>query len=66
MLCKFMMVMLRYTGSAYHVSIFVEAVYLVLLLKYPFYNESKGCKYCIILTWSKYIFYNNLTVADFI
>lgn len=47
------MVMFRYSGSVYHVAIFAEAIYLVLLLKFPYYNELKGCKFCIFISWSK-------------
>lgn len=43
----------RYSGSVYHVAIFSEAFYLVLLLKFPYYNEKKGCKFSIITSWCK-------------
>ena len=43
----------RYSGSVYHVSIFSEAIYLVLLLKFPYYSEKKGSKFCIIMSWCK-------------
>ena len=49
------MVMFRYSGSVYHVAIFAEAIYLVLLLKFPYYNEAKGSKFCIIISWSNLI-----------
>lgn len=52
-LCKIMMTIFRYTGSVYHVAIFGEALYLVLLLKYPYYSEKKGATFCIILSWGK-------------
>ena len=51
--CKLMMTIFRYSGSVYHVAIFSEAIYLVLLLKFPYYNEDRGSKFCIIISWSK-------------
>nr|QVK45719.1 G protein-coupled receptor [Proales similis] len=51
LLCKFMASIFRYTGSVYHAAIFSEAFYMVLLLRYPFYDEMKGWKFCIGLTW---------------
>ena len=44
----------RYSGLVYHVAILSEAIYLMMLLKFPYYSESKGCKFCILTTWSKY------------
>jgi len=52
--CKIMMIIFRYSGSVYHVAIFSEAIYLVMLLKFPYYNEMKGCRFCIIASWGKY------------
>lgn len=54
------MVIFRYSGSVYHTAILSEALYLVLLLKYPYYNEMKGSKFCILLSWRtfKYILIN--------
>jgi hypothetical protein len=51
--CKIMMTLFRYSGSVYHMAIFSEAIYLVLLLKFPYYSELKGCKFCIFISWSK-------------
>ncbi len=48
------MVAYRYSGSVYHSAIFSEALYLVMLLKFPYYSESKGSRFCILLSWSNY------------
>lgn len=48
-----MMSIYRYSESVYYVAIFSEALYLVLLLKYPYYSERKGARFCIALTWGK-------------
>lgn len=50
--CKIMVSIYRYSGSVYHMAVFSEAIYLVLLLKFPYYNELKGCKFCILITWT--------------
>lgn len=55
--CKIMMIIFRYSGSVYHVAIFSEAIYLVMLLKFPYYNEMKGCRFCIIASWGKYFYF---------
>ena len=52
------MVAYRYSGSVYHSAIFGEALYLVLLLKFPYYSESKGSRFCILLSWSNYEMFN--------
>ncbi|CAF1011690.1 unnamed protein product [Brachionus calyciflorus] len=51
-LCRFTVSFFRYSGSTYHMAILAEAIYLVLLLKFPYYNELKGSKFCILLTWT--------------
>jgi hypothetical protein len=51
--CRILTSLFRYSGLVYHVAILSEAIYLMLLLKFPYYSESKGCKFCIFLTWSK-------------
>ncbi|CAF0953379.1 unnamed protein product [Brachionus calyciflorus] len=50
-LCRFSMVMFRYSASVYNVAITTEAVYLMLLLKFPYYSEKKGSKFCIAISW---------------
>ncbi len=50
--CRILISFFRYSGLVYHVAILSEAIYLMLLLKFPYYSESKGCKFCIIATWS--------------
>lgn len=50
-LCRLSVIIFRYTGSVYHVAIFSEALYLVLLLRYPFYCEKRGSKFCILMSW---------------
>jgi hypothetical protein len=52
-LCRLSVIIFRYTGSVYHVAIFSEALYLVLLLRYPFYCEKRGSKFCILMSWCK-------------
>lgn len=49
--CKLMIAIFRYSGSVYYVGIFSEALYLVLLLKYPYYDEKKSLLVCLITTW---------------
>ncbi len=51
--CQSLYTLFRYSGSVYHVSISSEAVYLVLLLKFPYYSEKKGSKFSILISWSK-------------
>lgn len=48
-----------YSGSVFTVAITTEALYLVMLLKNPFYSEKKGSIICIILSWGWFqsIFY---------
>lgn len=50
------MVFFRYSGSVYHTAIMSEALYLVLLLKYPYYNELNGSMPYILVSWSKKFF----------
>ena len=52
-ICRSIVTIFRYTGSVYHMAIFSEAIYLVLLLKFPYYNESKGANFCILISWCK-------------
>ncbi len=52
--CQSLYTLFRYSGSVYHVSISSEALYLVLLLKFPYYSEKKGCKFSIMTSWSKH------------
>lgn len=51
-LCRVTVSIFRYSGSIYHMAIFSEAIYLVLLLKFPYYNELRGSKFCIVISWS--------------
>lgn len=53
-LCRFVVSFFRYSGSTYHMAILSEAIYLVLLLKFPYYNELRGSKFCILITWSNF------------
>ena len=48
-----MIAIFRYSGSVYYVGIFSEALYLVLLLKYPYYDEKKSLLVCLLVTWCK-------------
>ncbi|RNA31080.1 Vasoactive intestinal polypeptide [Brachionus plicatilis] len=50
-LCRFSMTIFRYSASVYSVAITTEAFYLMLLLKFPYYSEKKGSKFCIIISW---------------
>ncbi len=52
--CRFIISIFRYSGSVYHVSIFSEAIYLMLLLKFPYYSEKKGSKFCILTSWGSF------------
>ncbi|RMZ93284.1 pituitary adenylate cyclase-activating polypeptide type I receptor-like [Brachionus plicatilis] len=49
--CRSVVSFFRYSSSAYHMAILSEAIYLVLLLKFPYYNELRGSKFCILITW---------------
>jgi hypothetical protein len=53
-LCRIMVAVFRYSGSVYHMAIFSEGLFLVLLLKFPYYDEKKGSTLCILLSWCKY------------
>lgn len=62
------MFLFRYTGAVYHAAIFAEALYLVLLLKFPYYSEKRGSIFCIALSWRKiniYIFLLISFIFDF-
>nr|QVK45720.1 G protein-coupled receptor [Proales similis] len=49
--CRLIIVIFRYFLTVYHVAIFSEALYLTLLLVFPYYSERKGSKFCIMLAW---------------
>lgn len=51
--CRSIIMVFRYSGSVYHAAITTEAVYLMLLLRFPYYSEKKGSKFSIITSWSK-------------
>ncbi len=56
-MCKLLVAIFFYSGSVFTVAITAEALYLVLLLKYPFYSEKKGSIFCIILSWVLPVFW---------
>lgn len=55
----------RYSGSIYHMAIFAEAIYLVLLLKCPFSDEFTLARFFITISWSRRIFFLILNFENF-
>lgn len=59
------MTIFRYSASVYSVAITTEAFYLMLLLKFPYYSEKKGSKFCIIISWGSFLIYFVLCIVLF-
>jgi hypothetical protein len=49
--CRLLWTIYRYFHSVYTCAITIEAVYLSLLLKFPYYSEKQGSKFCMIISW---------------
>ena len=51
------MTIFRYSASVYSVAITTEAFYLMLLLKFPYYSEKKGSRFCIVISWGNFLIF---------
>ena len=49
--CRAVITLFRYSGSVFHTAITTEAIYLTLLLRFPYYSEKKGSRFSIITSW---------------
>jgi hypothetical protein len=49
--CRVLWTIYRYFHSVYTCAITIEAVYLALLLKFPYYSEKQGSKFCMAVSW---------------
>jgi hypothetical protein len=49
--CRAIWTIYRYFHSVYTCAITTEAVYLSLLLKFPYYSEKEGSKFCMVVSW---------------